>query len=60
MEGKMVITDMSSEEDLLREIEQDNEWLGCLNQDSLEDSFEGFLEEESEIISSLVDDDWIN
>ncbi len=56
----MVITDMSSEEDLLREIEQDNEWLGCLNQDSLEDSFEGFLEEESEIISSLVDDDWIN
>jgi hypothetical protein len=61
MEGNMMFTDIHTEEELLREIEQEDDWFESLDLNSLEDDFEDIDEDEIILYEDEDDDEtWIH
>jgi len=61
MEGYTMLTDIHTEEELLREIEQEDDWYESLDLDSPDDVFEEIDEDEIILYEEEEDDDnWVH
>ena len=55
-----MLTDIHTEEELLREIEQEDDWFESLDSDSPEDVFEEIDEDEIILYEEEDDDNWVH
>ncbi|MCH9640035.1 MAG: hypothetical protein K0U40_11160 [Betaproteobacteria bacterium] len=55
-----MLTDIHTEEELLREIEQEDDWFENLDLDSPEDVFEEIDEDEIILYEEEDDDNWVH
>jgi len=60
MEDYTMLTDIHTEEELLREIEQEDDWFENLDLDSPEDVFEEIDEDEIILYEEEDDDNWVH